>query len=64
MTDAQLEAIYKANLGNGFITALSAVYTQGWYDGKGTSVPTSGVMSDRASAAASPTTIVTFPKKG
>jgi len=63
MTSAQLEAIYKANLGGGLITALSAVYTQGWYDGKGATVPTSGMMSDRAAIASAPTTIVKLPNK-
>lgn len=62
MTLAQLEAIYKANLGVGPLEALEAVYVQGYYDGAGTSVnaqtPVAGVVASRTA----PTTIVKLTK--
>lgn len=64
MTNAQIEAIYKANLGNGHLTALAAVYTQGWYGGAGTTLPTSGPALDRAGSAAAPTSIVSLNHRG
>ncbi len=64
MTNAQLEAIYKANIGKGHVTALSAVYTQGWYAGAGTTLPVNGAAQDKAGMAAAPATIVSMTHRG
>jgi len=61
MTNAELEAIYKANIGKSRMTALQAVYTQGWYDGAGVTVPTANSPLNKAQSATKPTTIVSLP---
>lgn len=62
MTLAQLEAIYKANLGVGPLEALEAVYVQGYYDGKGTSVSSSTPVAGIVASRTAPTTIIQMTK--
>ena len=61
MTNAQLEAIYIANIGKSRMTALQAIYTQGWYAGAGVTVPTAKDPLNKAQSATAPTTIVSLP---
>ena len=61
MTNAELEAIYKSNIGKSRMTALQAIYTQGWYAGAGVTVPTAGNALNKAQSATAPTTIVSVP---
>ena len=61
MTNAELEAIFKANIGKSRMTALQSIYTQGWYDGAGVTVPTAKDPLNKAQSAAKPTTIVSLP---
>jgi len=62
MTLTQLEAIWKANIDTGRLEAMEAIYVQGYYDGKGTSInsqtPVAGVVASRTA----PTTIVKLTK--
>ena len=64
MTNAQLEAIFKANIGKSLATALDAVYTQGWYSGAAASVPAGGNVGGKAASDTKPTTIVNIPHRG
>lgn len=63
MTSAQLEAIFKANLDKSFLAALDAVYTQGYMAGKGSSIPSSGIVDSSVSTQAAPATIVKVPHR-
>lgn len=56
MTNAELEEIFKQNINISYITALRAVYNQGWYEGAG-QTPTAA-SPDKSKAAAKPTAII------
>lgn len=60
MTLAQLEAVYKANIGVGHLEALEAIYTQGYCAGKGTTVTAS--TPSQVPSQSAPTTIVSLKK--
>lgn len=60
MTLAQLESVYKANVGVGHLEALEAVYTQGYCAGKGTTVSAS--TPSQVPTQSAPTTIVKLAK--
>lgn len=53
MTNEQLESIYKANIDQGHIAALKAVFNHGYYDGAGLAVTANSVDVVRARAAPS-----------
>lgn len=61
MTNEQLEAVYKANIEIGHLTALRAVYTQGFYAGAG-QTPTAS-SPDKSKDQAAPTAVVRFGKR-
>lgn len=56
MTDDQIEAIWKANIGSGAITAMRAMFTHGYCEGA--SVTPSASVSDKSVSAVKPTTII------
>lgn len=56
MTNTEIEAIYKENIGLGHLTALRMVYTHGWYDGAG-QTPTAS-SPDKSKIASAPTAII------
>lgn len=60
MTLAQLEAIYKANIGLGPLEALEAVYTHGYFDGAGLTI--SANSASVVPARPAPTTIIVLKK--
>lgn len=59
MTNDDLEQIYKQNSGVSHLTALRAVYTQGWYEGAGQTP----VSVDKSVDVAKPTVIVRFIRR-
>lgn len=62
MTLAQLESIYKANIGIGHLEALEAVYAQGYCAGAGTTVTSDTAKASIVSKQVAPTTVVTLTK--
>jgi hypothetical protein len=62
MTLAQLESIFKANIGVGYIEAMEALCLHGYYDGLGATVnaqtPIAGVVASRPA----PTFILKIPR--
>lgn len=56
MTDDQIEAIWKANIGSGAITAMRAMFTHGYC--AGASITPSASVSDKSVNQANPTTII------
>lgn len=56
MTNEQLEEVYKANMPIGHMTALRAVYNQGWYEGAG-QTPTN---IDKSRDVAKPSVIIRY----
>lgn len=60
MTLAQLESIYKANIGVGPLEALEAVYTHGYFDGAGLTISTTSASVVPARPA--PTAIIVIKK--
>lgn len=56
MTNQELEAIYKENIGLGHITALRMVYNHGHYDGAGVQITANS--ADKSKAAAKPSAII------
>lgn len=61
MTDDELEATYKANIGISHLTALRAVFTQGHYAGAG--VTPSATSPDKSLTAAKPAAVVKYSGK-
>lgn len=59
MTNDQIEEIYKANAGVGHLTAMRAVYNQGWYEGAG-QTPTA---VDKSINVAKPTVIIRYTSR-
>lgn len=60
MTLAQLEAIYKANIGIGPLEALEAVFTHGYFAGAG--LTPSATSASVVPSTAAPTTIIVLKK--
>jgi hypothetical protein len=56
MTAAQLEAIYKANIGTGHLEALEAVYTHGYCSGAG--ITPTAMQISQAKIDPAPTTTI------
>lgn len=61
MTNEELEAIYKENIGNDHVTALRMVYNHGWYAGAG-QTPTAS-SEDKSKSATKPTAIIKAARK-
>lgn len=62
MTDAQLLAIWKTNNVESDLTAIRAIFTTGYYVGKGTTV--AATLPDQSKAAAQPAAIIKLTHQG
>lgn len=58
MTDAEMNAIYRANLGLGHIEALRGVWTAGYYQGAGLTPSTSIKQPAKSTEVAAPVAVI------
>lgn len=61
MTNAQLEAIFKAGATDSFMAGLRSVWNAGWYEGKGLT-PTA-TSADQSLAVSKPVAVVKAQKR-